>query len=328
MNDDIHNALGPLAELYADPEVREILVDAPDRVYINRGGELAAADFRSAATDELRATIDALLALSDITLSRQKTIGETVLPDGSRFLAVIPPTAANSPCFVLARLTIPRMTWEKLLAAGAVTPAAYDLLLSAIHAPANVLIAGGAASGKTTIANLIADSLPADERVIVVEQAREMQTQHPRCLQLEVSGNLAYADLLSTAARMRPDWLVVGEIFGSEALQVLHIFGRGHSGLGTIHAASVEDALARLEALCLMSNLGLGLSDIRLLIAAAFKVITYQRRFPAAGHRRLTDIFELLGIEHDRYVLQPLFRYNPEADRLEPTGAQPSWLAQ
>ena len=328
MNDHIQNALGPLAALYADPEVREILVDAPDRVYVNRGGELAEATVHFQSIDELRATIDALLALNDITLSRQKTIGEMVLPDGSRFLAVIPPTAANSPCFVLRRLIIPKMTWEKLFEFGAVTVAAYDLLQSAAHAPANVLIAGGAGSGKTTIANLIADSVPANERIIVVEQVREIQTQHPRCLQLEVSGDLAYTDLLTAAARMRPDWLIVGELFGSEALYVLQIFGRGHSGLGTIHANSVEDALTRLEALCLMSNLGLGLGDIRLLIAAAFRLITYQRRFPADGRRRLTDIVELRGIEHDRYVLQPLFRYNSENEQLEPTGARPSWITK
>jgi len=328
---DLLNALGPLAPLYADPTVLEIMVDAHDRVsivrHIDYAGKLEdiASPFKS--PEEVRAVIDALLALGGIRLGPDKTIGEMRFPDGSRFLTVLPPNALDEPCFVIRRFPTKPITWDMLLEFGAVSREAYEFFQSAIRARVNILVAGGTGSGKTTFANRLAELVPPDERVIVVEDVYEMQVRHPRCLHLEAGGpaNVSYGELVLKASCMRPDWLVVGELYGPEAMHALRVLSHGHTGMATMHANSIQDTLAELEALCLMANMGLGLSEIRRVIALAFRLIIYQEFFPSLHRRRITTIVELCGVENDRYVLRPLFRYNPETDKLEPTGAKPTW---
>jgi Flp pilus assembly CpaF family ATPase len=154
-----------------------------------------------------------------------------------------------------------------------------------------------------------------------------MHIRHPHCLRLEAGGpgNVSYGELVFRASCMRPDWLIVGELIGSEAMRALQIMGRGHAAIATVHALGVEDALAQLEALCLMANLGLGLGEIRRLIASAIRLITHQEFSPTARpHRRLTQMVELCGVENDRYVLKPLFRYDPQTEQLASVG-KPSW---
>ncbi|MBN1890232.1 MAG: CpaF family protein [Thermoflexales bacterium] len=325
---DLQKALGALAPLYADPTVTEICVDAYDRVYVDRGEKLedVASPFTSA--EALSGVIEAVLALGDVALGPDKTSGEVLFPDGSRFLAVVPPTAISGPCFVLRKLTR-QLTWDQVFERGAVSREAYELLKSALDSRVNVLLAGGTGSGKTTLTALLIESIPAGERVIVAEPIYEVHVRHQRSIHLAGRGlvDVPFEEILFTAARMRPDWLVVGELCGGEAAFALQIFGQGHTGLANMHATSVEDALARLEAMCLMANLGLGLGEIRRLIASAFQLVTYQQRL-SDGRRRLTHIVELRGVENERYVLQPLFRYNPAEDQIEATGVQPSWEKQ
>jgi len=198
--------------------------------------------------------------------------------------------------------------------------------MSAVRAPVNILVTGGNGSGKTTLLNLLAESAPAHERLVVVGEAEELPVTHPRRIHLAASSqaNLSVSDLLSTAAKMRPDWIVFSELRGAEALPLLQIFSLGVSGMTSLHAASAVEALARLEALCLMANLGLGLAEIRAQIVSAFRLITCQRRFPN-GARRLTEVVEVLGLEDGRYLLQPLMHDNAETGQLERTAAKPSW---
>jgi pilus assembly protein CpaF len=226
----------------------------------------------------------------------------------------------------LYKMTVTTFTWDDLLRFGFITAPARDLLLSALAAPVNLLITGGAGAGKTTFANALASSLPADQRLVVAKPVQEFRLQHPRAIFLEAGGpaNIPFAELISTASKMRPDWLIIGEMIGPEAMRVMEVLSRGHTAMATLHANSPEDALARLEALCLMANLGLGLGEIRALIASALRAITCQRRLPN-GKRRLMQIVELCGLDNNRYVLQPLFRYNLETGRLEATGATPGW---
>jgi pilus assembly protein CpaF len=218
------------------------------------------------------------------------------------------------------------VTWDNLLKWGSVTQEAYEFLQSAIRANATLLIAGGTNSGKTTLASRVAELVPPDKRLVVVEAVHEMQVQHPRCLYLEAGGpaNVPFADLIEAASRMRPDWLVLGEVWGPEALRATQIMSRGHTGLMNTHADSTEDALTKLEAMCLMANMGLGLAEIRRQIASALRLIVYHERLPS-GRRKITQITELRGLENDRCVLVPLFRYNAEKDTLERTSARASW---
>jgi pilus assembly protein CpaF len=321
-------ALGPLAELYQDPEVVEIMVDAYDKVIVDRKGKLVDAGILLASPEALRDIINAIFELGGISLSLEQTSGHIRFPDASRCLAVIPPTAVDGPYLVIRKTHSGQFGMEQLLAWGSVSPEEYEVLKSALQNRLNLLIAGGTGSGKTTFANVLTDEFPDDERIVVVESVYELQPRIGRFVRLaaDSSPDHSMADLISLAAKMRPDRLVIGELHGPEAMNALNVFNMGHDGSLTIlHANSPEDALARLESMCLMANLGLGLSEIRNLIASALQLITYQRLLPN-GSRKLTQIVELRGLENGRYVLQPLFRYNPETDTIDSTGAQPSWI--
>jgi len=327
---DLLAALGPLASLYSDPEVIEIMVDMPDRVLVGRqvekGEELQDAGVRFASAEALLSVIEATLELAGAEPSPTQTIIDARLTDQARMLVVLPPTAPQGPCLVIRKLIVPRLTWKQLIEFGAIAPQALELIQGAIHARINMLISGGTGSGKTTVASLVADLIPDEERLLIVENAHELRIEHPRSVFLEAgdTAGLSLGDLLSTAAKMRPDWLVIGELLGPEAMRALEIINRGHSGMTTIHATSPEDALARLESMCLMANLGLGLGEIRALIASALQLITFQEKLPD-GRRKITQIVELCGLENERYVLQPLFRYNLAEQRFEATGIKPSW---
>ena len=319
-------ALGPIAPLYEDTSITEIMVDAPDKVYVERNGQMEDVDIQFAADTKLRQMIDSVLALADVQLSPQKTTAEIRLPNGSLLVAVIPPTAVHSPNLVIRKWPSHLLTWEMLFEFGSVTEEIRDLLQSAITNHKNILIAGSTNSGKTTIANRVIELIPETERVVIAEKIYEMHTCHPRTVALEMGNttNMTIEHLLNTAVRMRPDWLVVGELFGPEAMLALQLFNAGNAGIATIHANNPEDALARLETMCLMANLGLGLLDIRALIASAIQMISFQEQLPDRS-RKITQVVEIAGLDKERYILQPLFRYNPKTAVVKPTGAKPSW---
>jgi len=319
-------ALGPLAPLMEEEGVTEIMVDAPDHVYVERKGRLEDTDVKFDSPEAVRAVIDAALALEDIQLSPRRTTAEIRLPDGSRLLAVIPPTALHGPYLVLRKFFPQRLDMEKLYEFNALSREVRALLQGAVLARKNILVAGGTASGKTTFMNILTDDIPDDERVVVVEEAAELFPRVKRMVRLAVenSAGLSYIDVINTAARMRPDRLIFGELRGPEVMRILEIISLGHDGaFMTMHADSPEDALARLEAMCLMANLGLGISEIRRLIASTINVIPVLQRLP--NGRKVVQIAELCGLEDDRYLLQPLVRYNEAADQFEMTGAKPSW---
>ncbi len=344
---ELLTALGPLAPLYSDPAVLEIMVDTPDRVLVERGHKLEDAGIRfdspetlRAVTDAtledagiqfdspeaLRAVIDATLALAGAQPAPGQTISDIRLTDVARMVVVLPPTAPHGPCLVIRKFSTAVLTWDKLIEFGAITREALDFLRSAVRAHVSILIAGGTASGKMTLASRLAEIIPAEERLVVVESVHEMEIRHPRAVFLEAAGpaELTMTDLLSAASKMRPDYIATGELYGPEAMRALELMSRGHSAMTTTHANSPEDALTRLETMCLMANLGLGLGEIRALIASALQLIVSHQRLPD-GRRRVMQIVELRGLEDGRYVLQPLFRYNPAEDKLEPTGARPGW---
>lgn len=325
---DFQTILGPLTPLHADSTIREVIVDAPDRIYVERDGKLEETEVKFDSAEALRAVIDTALALGGVTLNPEKSVGEVRLPDGSRFIAVLPPTAVDGPYLIIRKQDSQIFIWNNLVTWGAITSEAQALLLRAIQLGVSILVTGNAGSGKDTVVNLLAESIPADERVIVVANAYEMPVRHPRRIHLEGGdpAHLSATELLHTAAKLRPDWLVIGEMQGPEALRALQLMSGGYRAITTMYASSPEEALTRLEALCLMANLGLGLTEIRTLIASAIKLITYQQNHTLPDYRRkITRIVEVRGVENDRYVLQPLFIYNVEQGKLEPTSAQATW---
>jgi pilus assembly protein CpaF len=326
-------ALGPLAPLYTEKDIQEIMVDAPERTLVEREGRLENVGRYFDSAGEIIKVIESLAGLTNGGQQPGETVWELSFPGGEvRALAVLPPTALNGPALVIRKLTInAQVTWENLIKWNSVTQEGRDFLQQALRVPVNLLVAGGTGSGKTTLANRILELLPAGERLIIVENNHEMQASHPMAVYLECGGSnhggldrMRMEDLIVTGSKMRPDWLVIGELLGAEAMRAVEVLGRGHSGLTTIHAESAEDALARLEAMCLTANLGLGLAEIRNLISAALRLITYQRRMPD-GSRKLVEIVELRGLEQGRYVLERLFRFNPQTNRLEATGVKPGW---
>jgi pilus assembly protein CpaF len=330
-NDELFKALGPLAKLYTDPQVAEIMVDGPKRVSVERRGKLEDSPVSFESEDALLKLIEGLLALDGQTIRPEQTVYDIGLPGKmARMLAVLPPTALDGPSLVIRKMIRAEgVTWEKLLEWGSITQEALELIQKALKDHVSMLIAGGTASGKTTFMNRVIELIPAQERVVVVEAVHELQVKHPRAVFLEAGGpqGLTYSDVMTTGSIMRPDWLVIGELYTGDALRALELLSRGHSGITTLHAESPEDALSRLEMLCLKANPALGLVEIRSLVSAALRLVLYQRRLPG-GRRKIMEIVEICGVEDGRYILQRLFRFNPETDRLEATGVAPSWEGQ
>lgn len=321
-------ALGPLAGLYEDPGVREIMVDSTERVLVEREGSLQVAGVKFDSPEAVRAVIEALLAVGGRTIQPGETVLTVRLPGSeARGVAVLPPTAPGGPCLTLRKPhNTGWLTWEKLIEFGSITREAVRFLEKSVQASANILIAGGTASGKTTVANRVAELIPPEQRVVIVEDLHALQVNHPRAVYLEAAGQagVTFSDLITTGSLMRPDWLVIGELNGPEAMRAMEILGRGYSGITLMHANSLEDAVARLEAMCLTANLGLGLAEIRGLIAAAIRLVCYLKYLPG-GKRKLVEIAELRSGEDGRLILERLFRYNPDAGLLEPTAIKASW---
>jgi pilus assembly protein CpaF len=317
---------GPLQALMDDPAVSEIMVDLPNRVLAEKKGKIKKTNVAFASKTTLRKTINDILAMGGAKFKEGQTICEARLPDKSHVVAILPPTADTGPCLVIRKFFQNAMTVEKLIEYKAVSEEMMSLLRSAIHNRLNILVVGDAGSGKTTVLNVLTGYIPKDERVVVVEATPELQTLAPwqLCLNAEATG-MSMTELINTAIKLRPDRLIFGEILGPEAMRIMQVMSIGHDGcLTTIHATSAEDALNRLEAYCLMSNLGLGLEEIRNLIASSLNLITVQHYLPG-GSRKITEVVEIRGLDKDRYILQPLVRYNSETDKFEAMPVTPGW---
>ena len=320
------NPFALIKPLLEDPEVTEIMIDGIQRVTIEKQGKIEDTGLHFPSEDAVKAMVKETLKMAGMDLEEGKTIYDVRVTDNSRMLAVLSPTSINGHNVAFRKWMKHQISWEKLLEYQSLSAEVRDLIQRALHAHVSVLIAGGTASGKTTFANRVIELIPADERVVVVEQTHELQFDHPLSIFLEADGAVRTPinDLLTAGSKMRPDWLVIGELHGAEALHALQLMGNGHSAISTMHATNAENALLRLEALCLTANLGLGMDEIRQTIVSGLRLIAYQERLPN-GYRKVVQLVELKGLEEGRYVLQPLMRYNAEKDTFEMTGVKPSW---
>jgi pilus assembly protein CpaF len=293
--------LGPLEELLADPDVEEVMVNGPDRVYVERRGRIEPTDVHFADEAELRNSIERILAPLGRRVDELSPMVDARLADGSRVNVVIPPLAVDGPALSIRRFAAARPGPADLVEMGTLTPDMRGLLEVAVRERRSLLVSGGTGSGKTTLLNALSVFVAAEERVVTIEDAAELRLQQPHVVRLESRpasvegrGEVTIRDLLRNALRMRPDRIVIGEVRGPEALDLLTALNTGHRGaMSTLHANSPADALRRLETLALMAGVGLPHAAIREQLGRGFELVLHLERL-ADGRRIVTEVAEVV----------------------------------
>ncbi len=285
--------LGPLEPLLADPGVEDVLVNGADEVYVERGGRVERTGVVFASDAALRDAIERILAPLGRRVDELSPMADARLADGSRVNVVIPPLAVDAPTLSIRRFAAERPDAERMVELGTLTPEAYELLTAAVAERRSLLICGGTGSGKTTLLNALSAFIDAGERVITIEDAAELRLRQPHVVRLETRpasiegrGEVTIRDLLRNALRMRPDRIVIGEVRGAEALDLLVALNTGHDGaLSTVHANSPEESLRRIETLALMAGVGLPHEAIREQVGRGIDLVAHMSRAPGGARR-------------------------------------------
>jgi pilus assembly protein CpaF len=293
--------LGPLEDLLADPLVEEVMVNGPERVFVERAGRIEATEARFADEEDLRNAIERILAPLGRRIDEMSPMVDARLADGSRVNVVIPPLAIDGPALSIRRFGVRRPSPADLVEMGTLDQAQCELLAAAVSQRRSILISGGTGSGKTTLLNALSSFIAAGERIVTIEDAAELRLQQRHVVRLESRppsvegrGEVTVRDLLRNALRMRPDRIVIGEVRGSEALDLLTALNTGHAGaLSTVHANSPADALVRLETLALMAGLGLPHAAIAEQVQRGIELVVHLER-RTDGSRRVTEIAEVV----------------------------------
>ena len=308
--------LGPLEALLKDNTITDILVNRFDRVYVERRGRLEPADVRFRDNSHLRQIIDRIVALVGRRVDETSPMVDARLADGSRVNAIIPPLALDGPAMSIRRFGSKPLQLEDLIRHGAFPAAMMDFLSAAVQARCNILISGGTGSGKTTLLNCLSRYISTDERIITIEDAAELQLQQPHVVRLETrpaniegKGEITQRDLVKNCLRMRPDRIIIGEVRGGEALDMLQAMNTGHDGsMTTIHANSTRDALARLEVMIAMAGYDIPMRALRQQIASALQLVVQSQRL-TGGKRKVTRVSEITGMEGDQVQVHDLFQF-------------------
>ena len=295
--------LGPLEPLLGDPSVDEVMVNGPGAVWVERGGRIEPTDVAFATDDDVRHAIERILAPLGRRVDEAEPLCDARLPDGSRVNVVIPPLALDGPVLTIRRFRRHGLSDEDLVELGTWSPPLRDFLARAVRARLTVLVSGGTGSGKTTTLNALSSFVPAGERIVTIEDTAELRLRQPHVVRLEARppsvegrGEVTIRRLVRNALRMRPDRIVVGEVRGPEALDMLSAMSTGHDGsLCTVHAGSPAEALRRLETLALMAGLGLPHAAIREQVADAVDLVVHQARLPG-GARRVVAVAEVVRV--------------------------------
>lgn len=312
--------LGVLDELLADESVTEIMVNGAKHIFVERGGKIYRVSRTFESEEELYNIIQRIVGKAGKEVNPANPIVDTRLPDGSRVNVVVPPISRSGATVTIRKFSRNPMTVEKLLEYGSITPDAARFLEKLVKARYNIFISGGTGSGKTTFLNAMSNFIPADERIITIEDSAELQIHKlSNLISLETrnanssgKGEVTIRELIRSALRMRPDRIIVGEVRGEEALDMLQAMNTGHDGsLSTGHANSTKDMLSRLETMVLQGNAGLPLMAIRQQIASALDVIIHLSRLRDKS-RRTMEITEVLGCENGEIQLNPLFRFEED----------------
>lgn len=307
---------GPLQPLLKDPEVSEVMVNGPKKVYVEKKGHLERSSVVFDDDNHVLQIIDRIILPLGRRVDADSPTVDARLPDGSRVNAVIPPVAIDGPSITIRKFSKEKLGINALVDFGSITEKMAEFLRACVMAHLNIIISGGTGSGKTTLLNVLSGFIPEDERIITIEDAAELQLQQDHVLRMETKpanvdgrGAVTIRDLVRNSLRMRPDRIVVGEVRGGEALDMLQAMNTGHDGsLTTLHSNSPRDAIARLETLVLMAGMDLPLKVVRQQIASAIDVIVQQTRL-RDGSRKVTAITEVAGMEGDTVVLTDIFKF-------------------
>ena len=331
---------GPLEQFLQTDGVTEIMVNGPKHVFIEKGGRLILSNVTFEDNDHLMRIIDRIVAPLGRRIDEGSPMVDARLPDGSRVNAVIPPIALGGAALTIRIFSKVPLTVENLVEFGSITPEAVEFLKACVISKLNIFISGGTGSGKTTLLNILSGFIPDDERIITIENAAELQlrqehvvTLESRAANVEGRGEVSMQDLVINCLRMRPDRVVVGEVRGGEALDMLQAMNTGHDGsLATGHANNTRDMISRLETMVLMAGMDLPHRAIREQIASAIHLIVHQDRL-RDGSRKVMSISEIQGMEGDIITMSEIFRFEQTniengkvIGRLRPTGLRPKFM--
>ncbi len=334
--------LGPLEPYVRDPEVTEIMVNNWDTIYVERAGKLYWTGTKFHDEGQLRRTIDKIVGKVGRRVDEASPYVDARLPDGSRVNAVIPPLAIDGPCLTIRKFAADPYQSDDLVEFGTMTSAVSKFLEACVRGRINIMVSGGTGAGKTSTLNVLSSFIPDDERIVTVEDAAELKLQQPHVVRLESrppniegKGQVTIRDLVRNCLRMRPDRIVVGEVRGAEALDMLQAMNTGHDGsISTIHSNSPRDSLARLETITMMAGMEISSKAIREQVASAIQLIVHQQRLKD-GTRRFTHVTELAGMEGETITLQDIFLFDFTEGiddngrfkgRLKATGLRPKFL--
>ncbi|OXJ08503.1 CpaF family protein [Burkholderia sp. AU6039] len=307
---------GPLEALLRDPTVSDILVNTYRQVYVERFGQLELTDVTFYDDAHLMKVIEKIVSRVGRRIDESSPMVDARLPDGSRVNAIIPPSAIDGPLMSIRRFAVNPLKMDDLVRYHSLTPPMAELLDALSRAKVNVLVSGGTGSGKTTLLNILSGFIPRNERIVTIEDAAELQLQQPHVLRLETrppniegKGEITQRTLVRNALRMRPDRIILGEVRGAEALDMLNAMNTGHEGsLATIHANTPRDALTRLENMISVSGLTLPPKTMRQQITSAISVVVQAARL-TDGRRKIVSIQELTGMEGDIINMQEIFTF-------------------
>ncbi|HEU4872847.1 MAG TPA: CpaF family protein [Pyrinomonadaceae bacterium] len=340
VNDVQHElfGLGPLEPLLKDPTISDILVNSHDTIYIERRGKIEATNVRFKDDEHLMRVIERIVSSVGRRIDESSPMVDARLQDGSRVNAIIPPLSIDGPVLSIRRFGSDPLKMSMLVEYKALTKDIADMLQMVVHARLNVLISGGTGAGKTTLLNALSAYIPENERIVTIEDSAELQLQQPHVVRLETRppniegrGEVTQRDLVRNALRMRPDRIVIGEVRGGEAIDMLQAMNTGHDGsLTTVHANTPRDALARLETMIQMTGMRLSDRAMRQQVASALNLVVQVARM-SDGSRRVTSISEITGMEGETITMQEIFLYERTGvdsqgqvlGRFRPTGIRP-----
>ncbi len=328
---------GPLEPLLDDPEITEIMTIGHEKLYIERKGLLESVPVHFESEDHLRRIIDRIVAPLGRRIDESSPLVDARLPDGSRVNAVIPPIAIDGSALTIRKFAKVPLTVQNIIDFGTTTVEQMEFLRACVISGFNIIVSGGTGSGKTTLLNILSGFIPSDERIVTIENAAELQLRQDHVVRLESrppniegKGEITIRDLVINSLRMRPDRIVVGEVRGGEALDLIQAMNTGHDGsMGTAHSNSPRDTISRLETMCLMAGMDLPVRAIREQIASAIHMIVHQDRL-RDGSRKITRITEVQGMEGDVVTMSDIFVFeqtgmdgNRIVGRIKPTGLRP-----